>query len=117
MPEDNSTRDRIRALVRDVLDKIPAEEVSAPAAASDSPPTRFIDTAPASTVAGAQPAVTRDESSKRGNHRRRCSRPGTRSSLALAEGARLTPLAADIVREKKSRLFVARRAAVQARRS
>ena len=100
MPEDHSTRDRIRALVRDVLDKIPPEQVMAPAA-SDSLPTRFIETAPASTVAGAQPVVTRDESSKRVITEDDVRGLEQGAVLRIAEGARLTPLAADIVREKQ----------------
>jgi len=35
MPEDHSTRDRVRALVRDVLDKIPTEQLSEHAAAPE----------------------------------------------------------------------------------
>ena len=102
MPEDHSTRDRIRALVRDVLDKLPAEEVSEHAAAtSDSLPTRFIDIAPATTASGAQPAVTRDESSKRVITEDDVRGLEQGAVLRIAEGARLTPLAADIVREKK----------------
>jgi|SRR2546425_2546654 len=99
MSEDHSTRDRVRALVRDVLDKIPTEQLSEQAAAkSNSPPTRFIDTA-AATVA--QPAVTRDESSKKVITEDDVRGLDQGAVLRIAEGARLTPLAADIVREKK----------------
>jgi ribose 5-phosphate isomerase B len=102
MPEDHSSRDRIRALVRDVLDKLPAEEVSEHTrAASDSLPTRFIDTAPATTAAGSQPPVTRDESSKKVITEDDVRGLEQGAVLRLAEGARLTPLAADIVREKQ----------------
>lgn len=98
MAEDNSTRDRIRALVRDVLDKAGvAETESTPVETL----TRFVDTAPAPDQSS---SVTRDESSKmviteddvRGLERG--------SVLRIAEGARLTPLAADIVNEKKIEL-------------
>ena len=102
MPEDHSNRDRIRALVRDVLDKLPAQEASEQAAAtSDSTPTRFIDIAPASPAAGAQPAVTRDESSKKVITEDDVRGLEQGAVLRIAEGARLTPLAADIVREKQ----------------
>jgi hypothetical protein len=108
MPEDQATRDRVRALVRDVLSKIPAEQtpVGVP---SSSPESRFIDTTPPSPPIASP--VTRDESSKmviteddvRGLN------PG--AVLRIAEGARLTPLAADLVREQ--RIEIVRR---QARR-
>lgn len=90
----DETRDRIRALVRDVLEK------AAPAA--ESTPTRFVNQVPETeTPAG---AVTRDESSKsviteddvRGLD------PG--AVLRIGEDARLTPLAADIVKERNIQL-------------
>jgi ribose 5-phosphate isomerase B len=94
MPEDNSTRDRIRALVRDVLDK-------SGVAPTPQTTTRFIDTAPSPTL---QSAITRDESSKMviTEDDVRGLEPG--STLRLAEGARLTPLAADIVKDKNIEL-------------
>jgi ribose 5-phosphate isomerase B len=91
---DEATRDRVRALVRDVLSKtMPAEsEPFAPPriAAGGSPPLN--------SSAGA--AVTRDESAKliiteddvRGLERG--------AVLRIAERARLTPLAADIVSDR-----------------
>jgi ribose 5-phosphate isomerase B len=97
MAEDNSARDRIRALVRDVLDKAGVESHDAP---SESP-ARFIDTAPA---APAGPAVTRDESSKMVITEDDVRGMESGSVLRIAEGARLTPLAADIVNEKKIEL-------------
>src|SRR5882672_7241476 len=101
MPEDQSTRDRVRALVRDVLSKVPAEQLpfaESQAGASSGPSSRFIDMTPVPQPPSS--VVTRDESSKiviteddvRGLE------PG--AVLRLAEGARLTPLAADIVREQ-----------------
>ena len=97
MAEDNANRDRIRALVRGVLESIPETDVPG---ASDGPTTRFIDTAP-SEVSSNVTAVVRDESSKTiiTEDDVRGLEPG--SSLRIAEGARLTPLAADIIREKK----------------
>ena len=90
---DDATRDRVRALVRDVLSKTlpaddPASAVAAPAVINNPPPTP-----------SGNPAVTRDESAKlvlteddvRGLERG--------AVLRIAEGARLTPLAADIVNE------------------
>jgi ribose 5-phosphate isomerase B len=119
MATDDTTRDRVRALVRDVLaNALPAEEEetgggstvsassSASTPASSSTPTRFINTLPEQASDAAQEkAFTRDESSKvmiteddvRGLEE------GAR--LRIAEGARLTPLAADIVRERRIELI------------
>ena len=87
---DEATRDRVRALVRDVLSK------AAPGAAPGPTPTT---SAPNSPPALSQAGVTRDESAKlviteddvRGLERG--------AVLRIAEGARLTPLAADIVND------------------
>jgi ribose 5-phosphate isomerase B len=94
---DNTTRDRIRALVRDVLDQaIPEGAASEPTTSNTS--SRFIDTAPANLTRSAATAVTRDESSKSVNL-------ANGSVLRIAEDARLTPLAADLVSEKKIELL------------
>jgi ribose 5-phosphate isomerase B len=90
---DDATRDRVRALVRDVLSKtMPAEAETPPAAkpSSSAPPTNI----------SSGPNITRDESAKlviteddvRGLERG--------AVLRIAESARLTPLAADIVNER-----------------
>ena len=91
----DETRDRVRALVREVLAK-----ASPPGSASqsDQPPSRFVQVAPEGEPSA---NVTRDESSKsviteddvRGLDRG--------AVLRIAEGARMTPLAADIIREKQ----------------
>jgi len=96
--EDNTQRDRIRALVRDVLDKaLPEERQDTPAAATSS---RFIDTVPKEPAATSAANPTRDESSKSVITEDDVRDLGPGSILRIAEGARLTPLAADIVREK-----------------
>ena len=123
MANDEKTRDRVRALVRDVLaNALPADEgvsgsVDAPsqnvapqqtptaapvnASTSATPQSRFISTLPeTSSGTRAKPEYDRDESSKmviteddvRGLER------GAR--LRIAEGAHLTALAADVVREQ-----------------
>ena len=99
MPEDNANRDRIRALVRDVLDNVPVADAGAHSASSDGPVTRFIDTAPSIKHEDSH-TVSRDESSKKviTEDDVRGLEPG--AVLRIAEGARLTPLAADIVRER-----------------
>ena len=90
---DDATRDRVRALVRDVLSKaMPVE--SATSSAGSSPPLNN------PVVTGGNSTVTRDESAElviteddvRGLERG--------SVLRVAEAARLTPLAADIVNER-----------------
>ena len=91
---DDATRDRVRALVRDVLSKAAPAEFEA---TTPTPPPQGSLT-PAAPTTGA--AITRDESAKlviteddvRGLER------GAR--LRIAEAARLTPLAADIVNER-----------------
>jgi ribose 5-phosphate isomerase B len=92
---DDATRDRVRALVRDVLSKaIPeSDEEVRPKPVGGSPPLNI-------SPAPSNPAVTRDESAKlviteddvRGLERG--------AVLRIAEGARLTPLAADIVNDR-----------------
>lgn len=121
MAQDDSTRDRVRALVRDVLNNaLPAEDEAAtggtapapertgqPDASSAAPstPSRFINVAPQpSTGADAEPAFTRDESSKAVITETDVRGLAEGSRLRIAEGARLTPLAADIVRERRIEL-------------
>jgi ribose 5-phosphate isomerase B len=86
---DDSTRDRVRALVREVLAKAAPE--------NESPPSRFVNTVSESTT---QTAVTRDESAKSiiTEDDVRGLVPG--AVLRIDEDARLTPLAADIVKDR-----------------
>src|SRR5882724_10862730 len=93
---DEATRDRVRALVRDVLSKaVPAAETQS----SSKPPAtsgRFANPLPSASPSG---NITRDESAKlviteddvRGLERG--------AVLRISERARLTPLAADIVND------------------
>ena len=92
MSDDQSTRDRIRALVRDVLDKIPAEEMSGNEASStgSSVATRFVDTAP-STLITSKEFITRDESSKMVITEDDVRGLEAGAVLRIAERARLTP--------------------------
>ena len=91
---DDATRDRVRALVREVLAKAAPENVPE----KETPPTRFVNTV---SETPSQPAVTRDESAKSviTEDDVRGLEPG--AVLRIGEDARLTPLAADIVSEKK----------------
>jgi len=89
--EDDATRDRVRALVREVLAKAAPEE----------PPqttTRFVNTVSETTT---QTAVTRDESAKSVITEDDVRGLEPCAVLRIGEDARLTPLAADIVNEKK----------------
>ncbi len=124
MAQDDSTRDRVRALVRDVLNNaLPAEDeqatsTAAPAAttqperaatppAPSQMPSRFINVAPQSSSGTAQAeatAFTRDESSKTVITETDVHDLAEGARLRIAEGARLTPLAADIVRERRIEL-------------
>jgi ribose 5-phosphate isomerase B len=98
MADDRSTRDRIRALVRDVLDQTISSNIE-PDASDLSPRSRFIDLAPQNPSADTR--VIRDESSKMviTEDDVRGLEPG--AALRIAEKARLTPLAADLVNERK----------------
>ena len=93
---DDATRDRVRALVREVLAKAAPENV----ADKETPPTptRFVNTV---SETSSQPAVTRDESAKSviTEDDVRGLEPG--AVLRIGEDARLTPLAADVVSERK----------------
>jgi sugar-phosphate isomerases, RpiB/LacA/LacB family len=113
MSDEQQTRDRVRALVREVLDKaLPAEDEATTASASSgtqretpaataAPATRFINTVPEtpSTQSG-EPKIARDESSKMVITETDVHGLEEGARLRIAEGARLTPLAADIVRER-----------------
>ncbi|HEX7773749.1 MAG TPA: ribose 5-phosphate isomerase B [Pyrinomonadaceae bacterium] len=88
---DDSARDRVRALVREVLAKAAPEEARAPS--------RFINTIPQSTAQTS--AVTRDESAKSVITEDDVRGLEAGAVLRIGEDARLTPLAADIVKERK----------------
>jgi ribose 5-phosphate isomerase B len=96
--DDHSARDRIRALVRDVLDKALPQGGEAGQGSTTS--SRFIDTAPNPSRTSPD-ATTRDESSKTVITEDDVRDLASGSVLRIAEGVRLTPLAADLVREKK----------------
>ena len=115
MPEQQSTRDRVRALVREVLENAaPADEPKE--GASDSTPTARASNAPsgetrariitvaAEPQAAREPEFARDESSKTVITETDVHGLPEGARLRIAEGARLTPLAADIVRERRIEL-------------
>jgi ribose 5-phosphate isomerase B len=91
----DSARDRVRALVREVLEKAGPESTDQ---SQTQTPTRFVNTVSESPT---QTAVTRDESAQSviTEDDVRGLEPG--AVLRIGEDARLTPLAADIVSEKK----------------
>ncbi len=120
MADEQSTRDRVRALVRDVLQNAlpedeqddrpgasPSSGASGAAAATPMPstPARVVEVAPTTTKAATEDdAVERDESSKTVITEADVHDLAVGSRLRIAEGARLTPLAADIVRERRIEL-------------
>jgi ribose 5-phosphate isomerase B len=91
---DNSARDRIRALVRDVLDNTLPQEGEPLGSTTSS---RFIDTVPKAS----DPTNVRDESSKTVITEDDVRTLPDGAVLRIGEGARLTPLAADIVSQKR----------------
>lgn len=103
---DRETRDRVRALVREVLEKAgPAEEPGAGEArgAGETPRARVVDVAAASPAPVAE-EFARDESSKTIITETDVRDLPEGARLRVAEGARLTPLAADIVRDRRIEL-------------
>ncbi|HEX8494372.1 MAG TPA: ribose 5-phosphate isomerase B [Pyrinomonadaceae bacterium] len=128
MPDDRETRDRVRALVRDVLNNaLPAEDetttsssapsavsapeqttapAASPTSSASSTPSRFINIAPEQASGKeTESPFTRDESSKTVITETDVHDLAEGSRLRIAEGARLTPLAADIVRERRIELI------------
>src|SRR5690242_20183112 len=90
----DETRDRIRALVRDVLEKAgPAPE---------STPARFVNTVPETETHTS--GVTRDESSKSVITEDDVRGLEEGAVLRIGEDARFTPLAADIVKDRNIQL-------------
>jgi ribose 5-phosphate isomerase B len=92
----DETRDRIRALVRDVLEK------AAPESAPGSTPTRFVNTVPETEAQSG--GVTLDESSKTIITEDDMRGLDHGAVLRIGEDTRLTPLAADIVKERNIQL-------------
>lgn len=95
MTQDNSTRDRVRALVRDVLANAgPAD----PDEQEKSGPTRFVNVAPPEDQEGVE--KIHDESSKQVITEDDVRGLSGNSKLRIGENARFTALAADIVKER-----------------
>jgi ribose 5-phosphate isomerase B len=100
---DESTRDRVRALVREVLSNAAPQSGDAYTVSSvPSSTSRFVDIVPAED---APEGTTHDESSKQIITEDDIRGLESGARLQIAEGARLTPLAADIVNEKKINLL------------
>jgi ribose 5-phosphate isomerase B len=95
MTDDQSTRDRVRALVREVLAKATPQSESAEA--NDRPVTRFVSVAPSETGTEEQ---LHDESSKQVITEDDVRGLDAGSRLRISNTARFTPLAADIVKER-----------------
>jgi ribose 5-phosphate isomerase B len=98
--DDNTTRDRIRALVREVLDNsVPADAKDALSAATGQTSSRFVNTIPETERSEA--TAIRDESSKSVITEDDVKNLAEGSTLRIGESARLTPLAADIISAKR----------------
>jgi ribose 5-phosphate isomerase B len=96
-PLTESTRDRVRALVREVLkNAAPAEEE----AAQQQPPLARVVNVAADNAPAEVKDYARDESAKTVITETDVHGLPEGARLRIAEGARLTPLAADIVRER-----------------
>jgi ribose 5-phosphate isomerase B len=117
MAEDTNTRDRVRALVREVLNNaLPAEEDEPVSSGSSTgleaksventsqPSGRFINIIPETPTQTEEKPIARDESSKMVITETDVHDLEEGARLRIAEGARLTPLAADIVRERRIEL-------------
>jgi ribose 5-phosphate isomerase B len=121
MADDKDTRDRVRALVREVLKNAapadePHEEGAGREAASATPASsgdaatparaRVVDVVrePATPSSSTEKPFARDESSKTVITEADVRGLEEGARLRVAEGARLTPLAADIVRERRIEL-------------
>ena len=96
---DNAARDRIRALVRDVLDNTLPQESEPREGSSTS--SRFIDTVPRSSTIPSETTNVCDESSKSVITEDDVRNLADGAVLRIGESARLTPLAADIVSQKR----------------
>jgi len=94
----DETRDRVRALVREVLANAMPNDASSLDQVPSGQASRFVQVAPESTEGQ---IVTRDESSKSVITEDDVRGLEAGSVLRIGEGVRLTPLAADIVNEKK----------------
>jgi len=95
---ENDTRDRVRALVREVLAKAAPETAEEKPQPQPAPTSRFVNTVPESSE---QKAVTRDESAKSVITEDDVRGLEAGAVLRIGEDARLTPLAQDIVNERK----------------
>ena len=94
---DNSERDRIRTLVRNVLAQAMPDADQGASTAGSQTSSRFIDTLPTPSSAD---AVTRDESAKLVITEDDVRGLEQGAVLRIGELSRLTPLADDVVREK-----------------
>ena len=94
---ENDTRDRVRALVREVLAKAAPESAEEKPQPQPEPGSRFVNTVPESSAQ----TVTRDESAKSVITEDDVRGLEAGAVLRIGEDARLTPLAQDIVNERK----------------
>lgn len=96
MTQDDSTRDRVRALVREVLANAGAAENEQ---REKGQPTRFISIAP--TEEAKSDEIIHDESAKQVITEDDVRNIASHGKLRIANGARFTALAADIVKDRQ----------------
>ncbi|HEX8564313.1 MAG TPA: ribose 5-phosphate isomerase B [Pyrinomonadaceae bacterium] len=97
MSEQEQTRDRVRQLVRQVLENTPLADEE------ETPKTKFIDVAPPPVQA--EKEFDRDESAKTLITEDDLRGLSEASRLRVADNARLTPLALDLIKEKRIELI------------
>lgn len=95
MNEKQQTRDRVRALVREVLENTPVE--------GEAPPAKIIEMAPSVEVQETE--YDRDESAKTLITEDDLRGLETGAKLRIAENTRFTPLASDVIRDKQIQLI------------
>ena len=102
MANDKETRDRVRALVRDVLATVPVEdELASPAVAAETFPKRLAVNSLKDEIGK---EYDRDESAKNLITEDDLRGLNAGAKVRVADAARFTPLAADLIREKQIEL-------------
>lgn len=105
MANDKETRDRVRALVRDVLESVPVEDVSpaAAGASAETLPERLIVNSLKNEV---DKEFDRDESAKSLIAETDLRGLDDGARVRVSENARFTPLASDLIKERRIELVV-----------
>jgi ribose 5-phosphate isomerase B len=97
MSEQNETRERVRALVKQVLESVPLEQENSPEKPTETFPKRVVVNSLKEEISK---EFDRDESAKNLITEDDLRGLDTGAKLRVSENARFTPLASDIIREK-----------------